>query len=219
MAAMTEDFDTCVGAILKKLEELHIADNTLVIYMSDNGGRTEIMKGGKGNVWEGGLRVPLIVRYPGVKGGTYCNEPVVSYDILPTVLDFAAPGFALPKGVEGGSWKPVLLGGATANVNRPIDRFVFHMATEVDHPQSAIRKGDLKLIYYWDTKESFLYDVARDLGESRNLATEMPQVAEKLIQELQAHVRAGLGEQAVAALERGEVPQGRGGGDRRPRRQ
>jgi arylsulfatase A-like enzyme len=207
MAAMTEDFDTCIGVVLKKLDDLHIADNTLVIYMSDNGGRTEVLAGGKGNLGEGGLRVPLIVRVPGMKGGGYSNEPVIGYDILPTVLDFVAPGFASPKGVEGGSWKPVLLNSA-AKVQRPIDRFVFHQAVEIDHPQSAIRKGDFKLLYYWDTREALLFNLAQDLGEERNLAKEKPELAAQLQKELKDHVRAGLGAQAFDALERGEVRRG-----------
>ena len=220
MAAMAEDLDACVGVVLKKLDDLHIADNTLVIYMSDNGGRTEVMKGGKGNIFEGGLRVPLIVRGPGIKGGVYSNEPVIGYDVLATVLDFAAPGFALPRGVEGGSWKPALANAATGKVKRPIDRFVFHQAVEVDHPQSAIRKGDFKLMHYWDTKEDFLYNVAADLGESRDLSKEKPELTAQLLKELQAHIRAGLGEQAYGALDRGEVragrPPGGGGPKRRP---
>ena len=129
-------------------------------------GAPRVLKGGKGNISEGGIRVPLIVDGPGIRGGVYCNEPVVGYDILPTVLDLAAPGFALPQGVEGGSWKPVLQNGGAGKVERPIDRLVFHMAVEVEHPQSAIRKGDLKLLHYWDTQEDFLYDLAADLGES-----------------------------------------------------
>ena len=216
MAAMTEDFDTCVGLVLKKLDDLHIADNTLVIYMSDNGGHTEVLSGGKGNLGEGGLRVPLIVRIPGMKGGGYSNEPVIGYDILATVLDFVAPGFVLPKGTEGGSWKPVLSGGI-GNVNRPIDRFVFHEAVEVDHPQSAIRKGDFKLIYYWDTREAMLFDLTQDLGEERDLAKEKPDLTVQLQKELKGHIRAGLGEQAFATLERGGVPQG-GKGVGRPLR-
>ena len=94
MAAMTEDLDTCVGEVLKKLADLKIADQTLVIYTSDNGGRTGYLKGGKGDLGEGGLRVPLIVCGPGIKGGIVSNEPVISYDLTPTVLDFAAPDFA-----------------------------------------------------------------------------------------------------------------------------
>ena len=206
MAARTEDLDTCVGAVLKKLDDLHIADDTLVIYMSDNGGRTEILKGGKGNLGEGGLRVPLIVRIPGLKGGTYSNEPVISYDILPTVMDFVSPGFALPKGVEGGSWKSVLLNHGSGTVKRSIDRFVFHQALEVDHPQSAIRKGDYKLLYYWDTRTPELFNLTQDLSEERNLAKEKPDIAAQLEKELKAHIRAGLGEQAYGALERGETP-------------
>ena len=101
MAAMTEDLDTCVGRVVKKIDELGITNNTYIIYMSDNGGRTRIFKGGKGNINEGGIRVPLIVSGPGVRGGVYCNEPAVHYDILPTVLDLAAPGFALPQASRG----------------------------------------------------------------------------------------------------------------------
>ncbi|MEI8342503.1 MAG: sulfatase-like hydrolase/transferase, partial [Verrucomicrobiota bacterium] len=102
MAAMTEDLDTCVGELLKKLDDLHIADNTLVIYTSDNGGHTGFLKGGKGDLGEGGLRVPLVVRGPGINGGVCSNEPVISYDLAATVLDFVAPDFELPKGTEGG---------------------------------------------------------------------------------------------------------------------
>lgn len=215
-AAMTEDLDSCIGVVLKKLEDLHIADNTLIIYSSDNGGRTEVLAGGKGNLGEGGLRVPLIVRAPGMKGGGYSHEPVISYDIFATVLDFAAPGSALPKGSEGGSWKPVLLGGS-GKVKRPIDRFVFHQAVEVEHPQSAIRKGDLKLLYYWDTREAMLFDLASDLGEEHDLAKEKPEVAAQMQKDLKDHIRAGLGDQAFASLERGEVPQQRRRTGRPPR--
>ncbi|NQX00502.1 sulfatase-like hydrolase/transferase, partial [bacterium] len=184
LAAMTEDLDTCVGEILKKLDDLHIADNTLVIYTSDNGGRTGILQGGKNDLHEGGVRVPLIVRGPGIEGGVWSNEPVISYDLTATVLDFAAPGSSLPKGSEGGSWKSVLLNPSSGKVTRPIDRFVWHQATEVAHPQSAIRKGDFKLLYYWDTREAQLFEVARDLAEARNLAAEKPELAKELLDEL-----------------------------------
>ncbi len=224
MAAMAEDLDTCVGLVMKKLEALGIANRTYIIYMSDNGGRTDVMRGGKGNIFEGGLRVPLIVAGPGIHGGVYSNEPVIGYDIFPTVLDFAAPGFALPKGVEGGSWKPALLDAAAGKVRRPIDRFVFHQPVEVDHPQSAIRKGDFKLVHYWDTKEDFVYNVAADFAESRDLSKEKPELTAQLLKELQDHIRAGIDASAYAALERGEVRAGqpggmRGGPGRRPRPQ
>ena len=211
-AAMAEDLDTCVGAVLKDLEELGIAKNTYVIYMSDNGGRTEILKGGKGNLWEGGIRVPLIVAGPGVRAGEYCNEPVVSYDLLPTVLDLAVAGTAAPAGVEGGSWKNVLTSSAgTAKVNRPIDRMVWHMGVEVEHPQSAMRQGDFKILYYWDTKQVQLFDVAKDRTESKDLSAQQPDRVAAMLAVLKEHVRAGIGDQPVAALERGEKPTDGGG--------
>ncbi len=209
MAAMTEDFDACIGEVLKKLDQLGIADNTLVVYSSDNGGRTEILNGGKGDLGEGGIREPLIVRGPGIKGGTRCDTPVISYDLMATALDFAVPNYVLPRGVEGGSWKPLLLSGGKEPVKRPIERFVWHQAVEVEHPQSAIRKGDYKLLYFWDTKEGLLFDLKNDLSETRDVAKQKPEIAERLEAELKAHVKAGLGAEALGALERGEVPQGR----------
>ncbi len=213
MAAMTEDLDTCIGALLKKLDELGIAKNTYVIYTSDNGGRTENLKGGKTVCDEGGIRVPLIVHGPGIRAGTVCNEPAVGYDIFPTVLDFVVPGFALPKGIEGGSWKSVLLNGGSGKIARPIDRMVWHHDVEIDHPQTAMRQGNLKLMYHWDTKQAYLYDLVADLGERNDLAKQQPAVAAKMLAELKAHVRAGLGEQKFAALEAGKFEQGGRGGD------
>ena len=214
LAAMTEDLDTCVGDILKKIDDLQIADNTIVIYTSDNGGRTGILQGGKADLHEGGIRVPLIVRGPGIKGGVFSNEPVISYDLTATAIDFAAPDFALPKGIEGGSWKSVLLNNGVGKVKRSADRFVWHQATEVEHPHSAIRKGDFKLIYFWDTRSAELFDLTDDFSEAHNLVSEKPDLTVKLQKELKDHIRAGLGEQAFGALERGEFPQnpsGKGG--------
>jgi arylsulfatase A-like enzyme len=224
VAAMTEDLDTCIGVLMKDLQALGIAKNTYVIYMSDNGGRTEALKGGKALCDEGGIRVPLIVQGPGIHGGAYCNEPAIGYDILPTVLDFAVPGFALPKGVEGGSWKPLLMNGGTGKVKRPLDRLVWHHDVEIEHPQTALRKGNLKLLHYWDTKEAFLYDLATDHGERTNLAKEKSAITAQLLAELKAHLRAGLGEQKFAALESGKFEQGKrppggpGGGNGKPAR-
>lgn len=207
MAAMAEDLDTCIGEVLKTVEALRIAGSTYVFYMSDNGMNSGALKGGKTSLDEGGIRVPLIVAGPRIRGGLYCNEPAVGYDIFPTVLDFAAPGFALPKGVEGGSWKPILLNAGNGTVRRPIDRLVFHIDAEVDHPQTALRKGNLKLLHYWDTKEDFLYDLSTDLGERNNLAGGRRDVTAKLLAELKDHVRAGLGGEKFASLESGKIAQ------------
>ena len=202
-AAMTEDFDTCVGELMKKLEELGIANNTYVIFMSDNGGNTQnALRGGKGDCGEGGVRVPLMVRGPGIRGGVYSNEPVIGYDLLPTMLDFAAPGFVVASGVEGGSWRTILQNGGVGTVRRSIGRFVWHAPIEPAlRPHSAIRKGDFKLIYYWDTRAAELFNVAVDLAETRNLASGSAAQVDALRAELQSHIRAGIGDAAYAQLE------------------
>jgi arylsulfatase A-like enzyme len=204
LAAMTEDLDTGIGMLLEKLDELGITENTYVIYMSDNGMSSGILRGAKALLDEGGLRVPLVVSGPGISANVYSNVPVIAYDIYPTIIDFVAPGFALPKGVEGGSWKSVLLNGGKGEVERPIDRMVWHHDVEIVHPQSAMRKGDYKLVYYWDTRESFLHHLPTDLTESNNLAGQQPALAEEMLAELQAHVKAGIDAPRYALLESGQ---------------
>ena len=215
MAACTEDLDTCVGITLKKIEQLGIAKNTFVIYMSDNGGRTNYMKGGKSTMYEGGVRVPLIVRGPGVTSNVYSDVPVVGYDLFPTILDYASSQARLPAELEGGSWRQVLTSGGKGKVERPIDRFVFHYGPpnpdRGTRPHSSIRSGDHKLIHYWDRNESELYDVTKDLGERNNIARQHPAVANDLQKQLFAHLRAGIGEETFAKFQKGDVPQ-----DRRP---
>jgi arylsulfatase A-like enzyme len=205
--------------------------------MSDNGGQTRFLQGGKATLWEGGIRVPLIVAGPGVPHGARSSVPVVSYDILPTVLDFASPRglAAMPKGVEGGSWRAVLAAARSPSiasptsaaatpragdseareappvVARPIDFLMWHMPVEIEHPQSAIRQGPWKLLYEWDTKVARLYDIDKDPREARDLSAEHPERAKAMLATLKAHAQAGLGEPAVAALERGEKSPARGG--------
>ena len=209
MAAMSEDLDTCIGTLVQKLDVLGIAKNTFIIYMADNGMGGTLLKGGKSLCDEGGLRVPLIVAGPGIRGGVHTSVPVVNFDIFPTVLDLAAPGFALPKGIEGGSWKPVLT-QASAAVQRPIQRMVWHHDVEIEHPQTAMRQGNFKLMHYWDTKEDFLYDLSLDLGEKTNLARSQPELVTRMLAELKAHVRAGVGEEKFAQLESGQFPASEG---------
>ena len=202
-SAMSEDLDTCLGSLFQTLDSLGITGKTCVIYTSDNGGRSPALKGGKTLCDEGGIRVPLIVAGPGIRPGSHSQTPVISYDLLPTLLDFAAPKFPLPQGIEGGSWKPVLTGSGIESIQRPIPRMVWHHDVEIEHPQSALRKGDLKLLYHWDTRQAFLYDLVRDLGEQHDLAKERPDITAALLAELRAHVRAGLGQTRFNELDRG----------------
>lgn len=204
-AAMSEDLDTCIGELLKMLGQLDIAKNTMLIYMADNGMRSSGLKGGKTVLYEGGIRVPLIVNGPGVSRGVYCNEPVVGYDIFPTVVEMAAPGFGMPVGIEGGSWRELLLNQGKGQVKRPIDRMVWHHDVEIEHPQTAMRQGNFKLLHYWDTRQDFLYDLSVDRGESKNLAAERPDQAEKMLNELKSHVKSGLGDAHFGLLESGKI--------------
>lgn len=209
IAAMTDDLDTCIGSLRSKIKSLGIDKNTYIIYSSDNGGRTAYLAGGKLTLWEGGIRVPLIVAGPGVPKGVRCDVPVISYDILPTVLDLAAPGTGVPKGVEGGSWRTLWSKpeeAADAKVVRSIDRLVWHQPTEVEPAQSAMRKGDYKLFYEWGTNKSQLFDLSKDPREQHDLAAQMPELTQKLKEELVEHIKAGIGQDAVSALERGEQP-------------
>ena len=202
-AAMADDFDRAVGMTLGRIEELGIRDSTYVVYMSDNGGPTRYLRGGKTNVTEGGLRVPLIVRGPGVEKGSHCDAPVVAYDMLPTVLDFARPGSELPPRVEGGSWKPLLLSSCAGEVKRPIDRMVFFFEDgrgSEPGPQAALIAGNHKLLYSWPESRASLYDVAADPRERRDLADANNALAGEMQQALMSHIRARIGQEAFDSI-------------------
>lgn len=129
VAAITEDLDTGVGALLKAIDDLDLSGATYVIYTSDNGaggGGRGALHGGKGDVYEGGIRVPFIVRGPGVKANSWCHTRIVGYDFLPTFCEWAGmPAAKLPKAVEGGSLVKVIAEGH-GEVKRPRDGLVFH---------------------------------------------------------------------------------------------
>ena len=178
-AAMTEDLDTSIGQVLAKLDALGIAENTWVIFTSDNGHQDwndglEPLRSGKWWLWDGGLRVPLIVRGPGVAEGTRSAVNVVGYDWLPTFADFAGASAQVPKDVDGVSFKQVLLGGEAGGLaNRAI--YFHYPHYRVSPPCSAIIEGDRKLLHFYEwPDENFVYDLKGDLGEKNNIATANP---------------------------------------------
>ena len=191
-AAMIEAMDDAVGRVLAKLDELNLAEETLVIFTSDNGaygGVTDLapLRGVKGHLYEGGIRVPLFVRWPGqIEAGTVSGEPVISTDFFATILDVAGleptPGVPL----DGESILPVLR--HTGEMER--EAIYFHYANYAFHGEnrlgSAIRQGDYKLIHFYDQDEVELYDVVNDLSETTNLAGEMPERAAEMKANLQA---------------------------------
>ena len=158
-AAMIRSIDDNVGKALKKLDQLGIADNTVVVFFSDNGGLSTSeghntsnlpLRGGKGWLYEGGIREPLIIRWPGVtEEGSVCDVPVTSTDFYPTMLEIASAPLKLNQHVDGVSIVPLLKG------EKSIDREAIywhypHYSNQGGRPGSAIRYGDYKLIEYFE---------------------------------------------------------------------
>lgn len=192
-AAIGDNLDEGIGLLMKKVDSLGIADNTYVIYMSDNGGGGRggnPLRGGKGDVWEGGIRVPLIIRGPGIEAGSWSHQTVVGYDFFNTFAEWAGYGKTLPKTIEGGSITH-LLRGEDHPVSRSWEGLVFHFPHyQGDTPHSAIRKGDFKLIYHYETGTSQLFNLAEDLGERRDLSPSKQELSEQLEAELLQRLRA-----------------------------
>jgi len=194
-AAMLESVDEGVGRILKKLDEVKIAERTIVIFNSDNGGLATLegsnmastyngpLRDGKGYLYEGGIRVPLIVRWPGVtKAGTSCSVPVSSIDFFPTALE--ACGVTSEAKVDGVSLVPLLKGG---ELKREALYWHYpHYANQGSRPGGAVRAGNYKLIEFYEDGRRELYDLKKDVSESQNLIADKPEVAKELAAKLDA---------------------------------
>lgn len=195
-AAITEDLDSGVGRVLAALDRLGLAGETYVIYTSDNGaggGRRGGLNGGKGSLWEGGIRVPFIVRGPGVAPNSWCQVPVLGSDLLPTFAAWAGvPAGTLPRGIEGGSLAGLLTGAAGARVERPREELVFHFPHYQGNegPHSAIRLGTLKLLKFYEDDRVALYDLSTDISERDDLAGRMPADAKRLEDRLAGYLAA-----------------------------
>jgi arylsulfatase A len=195
-AAMIESADEGVGRIVRKLEELGLSEHTVVIFTSDNGGlryeqkRMEAvtsnapLRAGKGHLYEGGIREPLIVRWPGVvKPGSTSDVPVTSTDFFPTLLEIAGIEPVGEEGMDGRSLVPLIKQKGTLD-RRAIYWHYPHYSNQGGEPGGAVRAGDFKLIEFYEDNRLELYDLARDIGERDNLADKMPEKAAALRQML-----------------------------------
>ena len=196
-AAVTQDMDTTIGMLMAKLDSLGIAERTYFIYTSDHGAQGRNANGalsnGKGTVWEGGLRVPLIVRGPGVKAGVCSHTFATTVDILPTIATIAHVKEPLPKGIEGGSLTTVLGGAANAPVKRAREEFVVHFPhydKDEQGPASALVLGNLKLIHPYDTNVPALFDLSKDIGEQHDLAKERAKETADLDRKLNEYLKS-----------------------------
>ena len=195
-AAITEDLDEGVGVVLKAIDRLALADNTYVIYMANNGAGGQKkggLSGGKGGVWEGGRRVPFIVRGLGIKPNSWYHVRVVGYDLFPTFCEWAGISPSqLPPGLEGGSIAGLLAHGGQEEVKRPRRELGFHFPhyQSGDGPQSAILLGNFKLMHFYEDNRDELFELANDLGERNDLAAKLPDEVKQLRAKLDSFLRA-----------------------------
>src|SRR6185436_2695571 len=193
-AAMVESVDQGVTRVMRKLEALNLEDDTIVIFTSDNGGLATIegpgtpstsnapLREGKGYLYEGGIRVPLLVRWHGrVDPGTTSNVVTGTIDLLPTVAELC--GLNLPSAVDGVSIAPVLLGKGEPKP-RPLYWHYPHYSPQGGKPGGAIRDGDFKLIEFYERGRRELFNVAKDISETTNLIDQESGRAERMATQL-----------------------------------
>jgi arylsulfatase A len=187
-AAMIDSLDQSVGRIREELKKLKIADNTLVVFVSDNGGRVPTtsnlpLRVGKGSCYEGGTRVPLIIDWPGItKPGSVCDTPVISMDLYPTIMSIVGLPGAAKGAVDGVSLVPLLREAGPLKRDELFWHYPHYQHYQLGGatPYSAIRKGDFKLIEFLDDKPAELYNLHDDIGEKHDLAAEMPDKVKEL---------------------------------------
>ena len=192
-AAMTEAMDRSIGRFLAALDQTGLRENTLVLFKSDNGsynGDNRPLRGFKGMIFEGGIRVPWIVRWPGVtEPGTVSDTPIISMDCYPTILEAAGLEPAADAVIDGKSLLPLLK--ESGKFQR--ESLFFHYPNYAFHKRnrlaSAIRSGKYKLIRRYDDDSLELYDLEKDIGEKTNLANQLPEVTKKLAGKLEEWLR------------------------------
>jgi arylsulfatase A-like enzyme len=204
--AMIEAMDEQIGRILDQLDTLGLADNTVVCFMSDNGGLSTSegsptsnlpLRGGKGWLYEGGIREPFLIRWPGVTPpSSLCTTPVMSTDFYPTILDIAGIPLKPEQHQDGTSLAPLLKGQG-----RFPDRTLFwhypHYSNQGGFPGGALRTGNWKLIERYEDGRIHLFNIATDLGEQNDVAQQHPD----LVRELRGKLHAWYKETGAKFLE------------------
>ncbi|MEQ8211447.1 MAG: sulfatase [Lacipirellulaceae bacterium] len=192
-AGMVEAMDLAVGRVLQGLHDQGLEDNTIVIFTSDNGGLSTAegsptsnrpLRAGKGWLYEGGIRVPLIVRVPGSEvAGETSQAVVTSTDYFPALLTLTGSGAEDLSEIDGSDFSPVLTGD---EFEREASFWHYpHYGNQGGAPGAAIREGHWKLIHWFEDGRRELFDLANDLGEKHNLADQHPDVAERLAMQLE----------------------------------
>lgn len=183
-AAMVEKVDESLGRVVSTIERLGLREDTLVLFTSDNGGAQEAtcnapLREGKGYLYEGGIRVPLIAAWPGrIAPGRIVNEPVTGIDLYPAIAE-AAGDAAQPGGFEGRSLTP-LLSGEGAWPPRDLYWYYPHYSPQAHQPGAAIRSGRYKLIKHYEPLSVELYDLETDISERQDLSQREPEMTAQL---------------------------------------
>jgi arylsulfatase A-like enzyme len=191
-AGMIESLDDAVGIVLETLDRLKLTDKTVIVFTSDNGGVSAgdgkatsnlPLRGGKGRQWEGGIREPFYIKWPGVvAAGSSCNTPVIGTDFYPTLLEICGLPARPEQHQDGVSLVPLLKGKSIA------DRYLYwhypHYGNQGGEPSSIIRQGDWKLIHYYEDGRSELYNVIEDVGEQTDVAADHPERVTALSEQL-----------------------------------
>lgn len=225
-AGMVRSLDDSVGRVMATLDELQLRENTLIVFMSDNGGigylkskdDTQVtnnapLKGGKAMLYEGGVRVPLIFSLPGkIPAGAWCDVPVFASDLFPTLVEMGGmdpESLREAHSVDGSSLTPLFKDPENSSKGYARDTFIWHYPFNVVPldpddgfpltPRSAIRKGDYKLIFDWNGRVN-LYDIRRDISENNNLAEAMPELTRSLFIELNDWLDANVASKYMPAL-------------------
>ena len=189
--ALAEDLDAGVGRLLDVLDELGVAEDTLVIYTSDNGGAVpgeRALRGGKSTLWEGGLRVPFLVRGPGVRPGSTDATPIALHDLYPTFAALAGASESVPATVQGGSLVADFAGSAE-RIQRGREGLYFHASSDGGGgPSAALIDERWKLVLFEDAQACALHDLLTDPGESRDLAGEEVERSAQLRARLEAYL-------------------------------
>ena len=189
-AGMVEAMDLAVGKVLDGLKRLGLEDDTVVFFMSDNGGVATDggwptsnlpLRGGKGWLYEGGIREPMIVRWPGVtEPGSVCREPVTSTDFYPTMLDMVGIPLVHQQHVDGVSLTPLLHQAGPLQRKAIYWHYPHYSGGLGGRPGSAVRMGDYKLIEFYEDSHLELYNLAEDIGEHTNLLEKEPNMAQEM---------------------------------------
>ncbi len=194
---MGEDLDGRIGAVLDRIEALGIEENTYVVLVADNGyrhkflpGLTQPLHAGKWWVWQGGVRVPMIVKGPGIKPGSVFDGNVANYDFLPTFVDWAGGNPEALKDIDGVSLAPYMAGKEPSKEFLSRNLYFHYPHYRSTMPHSAVVSGQRKLLHFYERPDvPMLFDLSNDMGEVHNLAKQHPVEHKRLFDEMMGYFK------------------------------